>query len=268
MLRKYRPLIIIFIIIVLLITGLTTFLNSRYRIVSVTPDNTNYPSSLGQMDVYFNRTLDKQGLNIRIKEDLASVVEVNFKSTVRIKVFDDHLRLTYGQTPLEGDYEVTLKDIRSIKGETLTKTLPLNVRDIEYDELTEEEKKLYDQAAAGSDGNSAEFPLLDKLPYETEKYQISFRYEDTDPAPTIIITMKFFEPGSVAVPATPAEQQAYQNEIRTYRKEALDWLAAQDKDYLTAYSMEYTEVDLQQEFPTGRGRYQTESTEVETDSGQ
>jgi hypothetical protein len=62
--------------------------------------------------------------------------------------------------------------------------------------------------------------------------------------------MKFFEPGDEALPATTAEKQEYLNNIRKYRTEAIDYLKSNGID-VNNYVMEYTELDLRDEFPPG-----------------
>lgn len=259
MLQKYKiPLVILGVALVAFL-AYTVFATTKYRITGTTPNNRSYPSSLGVMDIYFNRKLDKQAINAVAAKEPGKIVKGSFEGGIRVIAYDDRLSLTFNRTPLAGKYEISLKDIRSTKGETFSANLPLIVKDIPYDKLSKEEKALFDKVAKDAGENdSVKFPLLSKLPYETDKYLINYRFAIGDPAPTVVITMKFFEPGSLAVPATPQETQAYQDDIRTYRTQALAWLRSQASDLETKYTLEYGETDLQEEFPKGRARYQND----------
>ena len=62
--------------------------------------------------------------------------------------------------------------------------------------------------------------------------------------------MKFFEPGDIALPATPQERQKYLNDQRTYTNQALDYLRSKDIN-LNNYILDYTDIDLRGEFPAG-----------------
>ena len=252
--RYKKPLLIAaaFMIIVL---GLYLYRSLQFRVIGTTPDHRNYPALLGTMEVEFNQALDQQALKKRIAKDTGSVVSVGFESQVIVTVGEKKLTLIFGQTPKVGSYEISLKDIPSADGDRLTTTLPLRVKDIAYEKMSKEERKLFDQLASNDgDNETSEFPILQKLPYQTENYLIDYDFPHGDPVPTLVITMRFFPPGNNAQPATPAEQQAYLDAIRKYRQEALAWIIGQ-KVSLDDYFLQYTEAELQGEFPQGRGKY-------------
>ncbi|HSH18148.1 MAG TPA: hypothetical protein VK978_02085 [Candidatus Saccharimonadales bacterium] len=228
----------------------------QFRVTGTTPHHRNYPASLGTMDIYFSKPVDKPALEERLKHNVSEIITLDFDSAVRTVVDNNKLRLTFSRTPMPGEYNITLNDVASTGGEVIDVNLPFLVKDIPYEKLTKEEKALFDELAKGNGEDHLEdFPLLERLPYQTDKYEVDYRFDEADPAPTLIITMKFFAPGSNAVPATPAEQQAYLNDVRKYRTEALAWLQAEQPSYKEKYVIEYTEIELREEFPAGRPRY-------------
>ena len=62
--------------------------------------------------------------------------------------------------------------------------------------------------------------------------------------------MKFFEPGDVALPATPQQTQQYKTDVRSVTKEALSYLSSRGVD-VSKYVMSYTEPSTRSEFPVG-----------------
>lgn len=254
---RYRKWLVLAAIFFVLLIGMLIFQNLRFHITSMTPDNRNYPAFLGTLEINFNKDLDEAGLKKRIAEKINSVVAINFDGDVKAVVSDKKLTLTFSRTPLPGSYEITLINIPSASGETINTTLPFIVKNIPYARMSKAEKALFDKfsSSSGEDEAFTKFPLLAKLPHETDNYRVSYRFPENDPAPTLIITMKFFAPGNNAVPATPAEQAAYLSDVRKYRKEALAWIESQSPTYQKSFTLEYTELDLREEFPAGRGRY-------------
>jgi hypothetical protein len=95
-------------------------------------------------------------------------------------------------------------------------------------------------------------PIVKLLPHQTNYYKMSYIFsaEDAETPAAITITMKFFAPGDAAMPATPEEQQAYLNDVRKYRTEALNYLKQNGID-INRYIIHYTEPDLRNEFPSG-----------------
>jgi hypothetical protein len=252
---NYRKLLLPALAVVLLLLGILLYSSLKFHITGTSPSAKKYPASLGVMEISFNKQLDAKALNASISKDVRNVVTVNFDSTVRVSVSDKKLTLRFARTPNVGSYKIALHNIPSTKGDSLTETLDFNVKDIAYNKLSKAEKALYDAAATNAgDDEFIKYPLLRKLPYQTDKYIITFRYSEVDPAPTLIITMKFFPPGNNAVPATPAEQQAYLDSVRQYRKEALAWLTGQGA-VINDYTMEYTELVARDEFPAGHGKF-------------
>lgn len=256
MLQNYKRFILPVALVVLLLIGFLVYQSLQFRITGTTPNHNKFPASLSNIEIRFSHELDKPALEDRIASNISDVVTVDFESTIRATVDGKKLTLNFSQTPNVGLYNITLKNIPAASGKTLSTTLKLNVKDIPYDELSDEEKAQFDKEARNfEDDEVHEFPLIRKLPYETDKYLINIEHDHNDPAPIITITMKFFEPGSNAAPATPAEKEVYLNELRKYRNEALAWLRSQSSTLEEDYSLRYTELDLQSEFPSGRGRY-------------
>ncbi len=248
-------------VVLIAIVGFGIYNSVRFRITSTTPRSSNFPSSLGTMEVSFNKELDVKTMNNQLSDNPQALVKVNFKGGSTTKVGKDRLTITFAETPPAGSYKVTLSNIRAVDGSVLNTVIKLKVKDIPYDRLSDKEQQLYDALSKDADTDVVdEYPLLQKLPHETEQYQISYGTENIDDlnasehdhgTPTITISMKFFAPGSNASPATPAEQQAYLQDIRTYRKQALDWL--QSKGFnLNDYQIHYSEPELQDEFPKGK----------------
>ncbi len=248
-------------VVLIAIIGFSVYNSLRFRITSTTPSSSNYPSSLGTMEVMFNKELDVKSMNNQLSDNPQAFVKVNFKGGSTARAHKDRLAITFKQTPPAGSYKVTLSNIRAVDGSVLNTVIKRKVKDIPYDQLSKKEKQLYDALSKDADTDVVdEHPLLQKLPYQTEQYLISYGTENIDDlnaaehdhgTPTITITMKFFEPGSNARPASPAEQQAYLQDIRTYRRQALDWL--QSKGFnLNDYKIQYSEPELQDEFPKGK----------------
>lgn len=236
---------------VVLLVVLIFFQYLQFRIVKSTPDTNNYPSTLGLLVLEFNEKLDAQAIKDAYNKDAASVVKFSFDSPAYIEVYDKTLKITIQETAKQGSYTLSLNNIKSEDGSILKKEIPFIVKNIPYESMGEETQKLFDEYS--SEGETLpQDPIVQVLPYQTDKYKISYVFpeEDVEVPATITITMKFFEPGDNALPATPAQRQAYLNDLRIYRTEALEYLKAKGID-INQYVMNYTEFDLRNEFPVG-----------------
>lgn len=223
----------------------------QFRIVKSTPDTNNYPSTMGLLVLEFNEKLDAKAIQDAYNKDASSVVKFDFDSPAYIEVYDKTLKITIQETARQGRYTLSLNNIQSEDGSIFKQDIPFIVKNINYDDMNEETQKLFDEYA--SEGETLpQDPIVKVLPYQTDKYKISYVFpeEDVEVPATITITMKFFEPGDNALPATPAQRQAYLNDLRKYRTEALTYLKDQGID-INRYVMKYTEFDLQNEFPVG-----------------
>lgn len=245
--------IIIGLLIVLAISGiaLLAIQTLQFRIVKSTPDTNNYPSSMGVLVLEFNEKLDAESIRAAYNKDAASVVKFSFNSLAYIEVYDKTLRITIQETPKSGSYKLNLNNIRSVDGSILSKEIPFIVKKIEYDQLSPEAQKLFDEYASEGETPQQD-PIVKLLPHQTNYYKMSYIFsaEDAETPAAITITMKFFAPGDAAMPATPEEQQAYLNDVRKYRTEALDYLKQNGID-INRYIIHYTEPDLRNEFPSG-----------------
>lgn len=244
----------------LVLFGYLLYSSAQFKVASTTPNHKKYPSSLGTMDIQFNRELDA-GFIKEVSEDPASFIELRFDSAVTARASKDTLKLTFSQTPKPGKYKIILKNIRASDGSVLNKDLAFVVKDIPYDSMNKTEQGLYDDLSADADTDVVdEHPELIKLPHQTDEYMISYNAEEARDinsfrhehgTPQLTISMKFFQPGNNARPATPEQQQAYIAQIRTHRQAAIDWLLANGFN-LEEYGINYSEPEIQEEFPRGK----------------
>lgn len=239
------------IVALILFSAVFIYTSMRLHIVKSTPNPARYPSSLSVMVFEFNQKLDKTAIEKQFKTDPKSVVGLSFPSTPTIRVTNKTLRIDISNMPLPGTYAVTLGNITSESGETFAQKISVNIVETPYRNMSDDEKKLFDESAKEGDELPND-PIIGILPHETDKYKIAYAFpqEDVELPPTITIAMKFFEPGDVAYPATAAQLAAYQQDIRKYRKEALAYLESKGIT-LSKYILNYTEPDLQSEFPAG-----------------
>lgn len=237
------------ITILLVIIAIVQFFS--FRIVKSTPDTNNYPSSMGVLVLEFNKELDSKFIYDSYNKEATNVIQFSFDSPAYIEVSGKTLKITIQQTAKPGNYSLQLKNIRSQSGSILQAKIPFVVKNIPYGQLDEATKLLFDEYATEGE-TPPQDPIINVLPYQTDKYKISYTFpaEDVELPATITITMKFFAPGDAALPATPTEYQAYLNDIRTYRTAALDYLKSKNID-INKYIIKYTETDLQNEFPAG-----------------
>lgn len=258
--QNYKKYLILISVVIVAIIGVYLYNSGQFRVTGTTPNHKSYPASLGIMKIHFNRPLDTDKLEAAISQDVTSVVKLNFDSAVTVTVDETALNLAFTQTPLPGKYHIELVGIPAADGTTLSTRLPFVVKDIPYQKLNNTEQELHDQQAI--QGGHTEIidrhPEVKQLPHATDEYQISLASQDHDElaghegeAPTLIISMKFFAPGSNARPATPAEQAAYVAAIRKHRQEAIDWLRANGFN-LDEYALTYSEPEIQNEFPRGK----------------
>lgn len=248
---RIKAIIITAVIFALLFAGLSLFAFLKFRISATSPDPNNYPSSLGVLNLTFNRKLNSAVIKQQFTADNQSVVKFSFNSTSLIDVENETLKITIGTTPLPGKYTITLNNIQASDGSFFSATIPFIVKDIPYNRLNDTDRRLFDEATV--DGETLpKSPLTNVLPHETSAYKISYTLppEYVELPPTITITMKFFEPGDVALPATPQEVQAYLTKLRSTTQEALTYLESEQID-VSKYTMNYTEPRLRNEFPVG-----------------
>lgn len=239
-------------IVTLVLLGVMIYLQFvQFRIVKATPDTNNYPSTMGLLVLEFNEKLDAKAIQDAYNKDAASVIKFSFDSPAYIEVYDKTIKITIQETAKEGKYKLLLNNIKSEDGSVFKQEIPFVIKNIAYNDMPEETQKLFNEYA--SEGETLpQDPIVGVLPYQTDKYKISYVFpeEDVEIPATITITMKFFEPGDNALPETPAQRQAYLNDLRKYRTEALTYLKENDID-INNYVIKYTEFDLQNEFPTG-----------------
>lgn len=249
--KQAKIIIGLLILVVVLGVILAIFQYLQFRIVKSTPDTNNYPSTMGILVLEFNEALDAASIQESYNKDPRSVVSFNFDSAAYIEVFDKTLKITIQETARAGNYTLSLANIKSQDGSIFTGKIPFIVKNIQYDDLDEQTQKLFDEYASEAE-TLPQDPIVKVLPYETDKFKISYTFppEEVELPATITVTMKFFEPGDNALPATPAERQAYLNELRTYRNQALTYLQEKGID-INQYIMNYTEIDLRSEFPSG-----------------
>lgn len=144
----------------------------------------------------------------RFKTDPKSIVTFDFESTSTILVSDKTLRINIASTPVPGKHSLSLTNITSESGESFSQKMAMNIVNTPYKNMSDDEKKLFDEAAAEGDELPND-PIVSVLPHETDKYKMTYTFppEDVELPATITITMKFFEPGDVALPATEAEKK-------------------------------------------------------------
>lgn len=237
------PVAVILVILLITITIYYAWKNSSLQIVSTTPKNDEITLGTSTIDFKFNQDIDtaEYEKNIEDPNKIISGIGLKDSKTLSIKL---------GELSKDTKYSITLKNITSKKGDILKNyKFDFSPRNIDYKDLSDEEKK---RQIEETDNYSYQDPIENILPYETKNYKITFLTADesTDMPATITITMKFFEPGSNAVPATPAEKQEYLDSLRKYRTEAIEYLKSNGID-VSSYVMEYTELDLRDEFPPG-----------------
>lgn len=234
-------------ILLLIISAFTIFSvyqSRQFKITQITPNNRSYPASLNVINIKFNRNLVTDSQN--------SFIQTSFPGKSQVTISDTSITILFKKTPIPGKYLITIENIKAKDGSHLTKKIPLIVKDIPYKKLTTQEKKLYNSFSNDvADEEYYNIPILQDLPYETDKYLISGSASEGSTIAKVTITMKFFAPGNNAVPAAPEEQAAYINNVRTYRNEALQWI--QSKGFnLDDFYLVYSEPDIQNEFPKGK----------------
>jgi hypothetical protein len=236
--------VIITVIGILALIGLYfTWQISTFRVTSTTPKNNEVTAGINSIDFNFSQSVgDVSGDNLSASAQILTGISKKDAKTVTVGVQN---------LVINKEYTITLKNIRSEKGDTISEyTYKFKVKNLDFSELSEAERK---RQLDNTDKGNYDNPLAAFLPHETTQYKITYTepvLESTELPDTITITMKFFEPGSNAAPATPAQKQTYLNDIRKYRTEALNYLKDKGVD-INKYVMVYTEPDLRNEFPKG-----------------
>ncbi len=249
--RQLKLLIATIIFIATIGIGYGVFYFLNFRIVETSPNVDSFPDSLGVLNIKYNHELDEKYIEDSFNKNPQDMVVFSFESINTIEVSGDTLKITIGTTPLPGKYALILNNIKSKNGSLLNSNIVMTVKKIKYSQLSEAEKKMYNEQASTGE-TLPDDPIVDVLPHETDKYKISYAFpaEEIEQPATINITMKFFEPGDIALPATPQERQRYLNDLRTYTNQALDYLRSKNIN-LNNYILDYTAIDLRSEFPAG-----------------
>lgn len=217
--------------------------SATLQVVSTTPKTDEVTVGTSAIDIEFSKEINAVEYEKNIVDPDKIVTGITMKDQNLVSLKIDNL-------VLGKKYSIGLKDITAKSGGSIGKyNLEFTPKNIDFADLSEEEKR---RQIDETDKREFEDPLEATLPHETSNYKMTFitRDESTDLPATITITMKFFEPGSNALPATPAEKQEYLNNIRKYRTEALEYLKSNGID-INNYVLEYTELDLREEFPVG-----------------
>lgn len=216
---------------------------STFRVASTTPKNNEVTAGINSIDFTFSQAVGTvTGDNLSANAQILTGVTKKDATTITVGIQN---------LVINKEYVITLKDITSEKGQKINEyKYKFKVKNLDFSELSEAERK---RQLENTDKGVYDNPLAAFLPHETAQYKITYTepvLESTELPDTITITMKFFEPGSNAAPATPAQKQAYLNDIRKYRAEALNYLKDKGVD-VSKYVMVYTEPDLRSEFPKG-----------------
>lgn len=169
-----KPLIIGAVIGILLVIMLITYgafkavSSTQFRLVSAQPSGT-LPTSTDTLTFDFNRTLmplDKQ------PDDVIKIQpEYKFTTTIR----DKSLQIVTEAKQLDGTkFTVTISNLKSEKGETLSKVLEYKVKFVPFNELPKEERsRQVSVVGTPQDRN----PLLSKLPYDAISYRVKYTYD-------------------------------------------------------------------------------------------
>ncbi len=246
-----RRLILLGVFTLVVIIGVALYYNLRFHAIRITPDINRFPNTLGTMRLTFNEDLDSEAINKSFLKENKSIAEVDFDSQIKLTADGRQIKIDFSTIPKTGNYKLTLRNIRSTKGNIFSEVFTLRMKDVGYNQMSDEEKRLYDEYSLEGE-TTPEDPIVKVLPYETSTYKMSYVFppENMELPATITITMKFFEPGDNAMPATAVEMTDYRNMIRQYRTEALKYLKDKQID-ITKYVLQYSEIELRSEFPVG-----------------
>ena len=249
--NQTRRLILLGIFSFVIIIGVALYYNLRFHATKITPDINRFPNTLGTMRLIFNEELDAQAINDAFSKENKSIAEVNFDAQLKLSAEGKQIKIDFSTIPKTGNYKLTLRNIRSTKGNVFSEVFTLRMKDVGYNQMSDEEKQLYDEYSLEGE-TLPEDPIVKVLPYETDLYRMTYVFppENVELPATITITMKFFEPGDNALPATAEELTDYKNKIRKYRTEALQYLKDKQID-INKYQLNYSEIDLRDEFPVG-----------------
>jgi hypothetical protein len=245
----------VMVIIIGLLSTYFLYQSSSFDILSITPNNKNFPNSLHKVIINFNRPIAISELSSRNQKDPKSVITTNIPGNNTLTFSEKSLEIIFEKTPETGLFEIRLISIPSKEGnKKLDKTLQFEFKDIPYTELSDADKKMYDDFSTIAEEPPIGQKIVELLPHQTDNYLIQYIYppEESDESTGIIlVTMKFFPETIASQELTEEQSLEYINKIRTYRSEAINWLKSNGFN-LDEYNIEYSETELVEEFPAGK----------------
>lgn len=209
----YKRIAISIIVILAVAIGIWIYFNSTHLLLtSLTPKNNGTATTVETITFKFNHELDKKMTNnFRINPYVDGIVEVN-KNIITFKPKDSY--------KLNATYTATLTSIVSTAGlRRADVSTTFKTQYIPVSEQSADQKKA-DQSRTNKFENTHQ--LAATLPYTTTHFQIGYHIND-DKSVSYTITL-------YAVINGPEGYARYQNQLKAYKAEALEYIRQNGED--------------------------------------
>lgn len=215
--KKIILLVFIFVMSVVIYLLVNRFL--VFNVLSVSPDP--LPSSATTITITLNKDIDQKKYNekknLSINTDKEYLVKLK-RNTINIYLSDG---IDKGEK-----ITITLKDLSSLSGQKINKTIQLTSRYIKANELSKEEQKI---GLERSDSFEKEYPLIKKLPLSSSVYEVGYNFPSSnDNKMPLLVTAKTKLPYPTDIQGNSIINQtqdpfvaAYINEVRLSRETAI-----------------------------------------------
>ena len=217
---------------IILVSGLLVSLYFFFtlRIVSSDPSSSQLPTSQNQLSFTFNQAIETHP-TISIKEGYRYSYFVSGKTLV-IRLID----------PLTDGASLTVSFTATSRFETATFVRTYAVKYVKYSDLTIDQQK---QQITESNSFETDYPLITKLPYISENFQIDYRFpsDDSTKLPIIITSLAV----NTEDPSAAADAPSSLALLRQSRNEAMAFLKENGYDK-QKYQLYFTEPYLLSDF--------------------
>jgi hypothetical protein len=217
--KKY--LIILGSIIVIAAIGLLVFELTHFHVRGAKPQGKAKIGTLAVVEITYNRTLDESTKDrFSITPRIPGVVTVEGSKLI----FRPSESYTLGTI-----YSVVVLQPTDQEGTVASDTrFSFTPQYLEFSRLSDKEQE---EQIEQSDSLEKDYPVVKYLPQETLNYKLDYRLSNED---KIVLTIALY-----AIYNGEGQEAQYNEQLRAYKKEALDFLRSKGEDP-NRYEIEYT----------------------------
>lgn len=214
---RRRTFIISIVLAFMVLATYGVWQTSRFHIVSTKPSLSGVPDIIPYIEINFNQKLADQGYSVSSSSSIIDGYSIDNKT----------LRINLKSTTADKKYSLQLSNIKSVKGEVISKTLELKTKTIPFDKLPGGLQQTIVNGQNPKDPSlPANDPLVAYLPYGDLGYNISYTITTQDNKPALSVKISVILSGS----DYKLSQPELENKINQRQQQARDYIRSLNLD--------------------------------------